>query len=171
MERSTVVGSAVEAARALRAGGFDAIVLEVSEPAEVDSLVESIGELSSPPPVVVARANGASDPKAELVMVDGVAGSKRLVARGSILYGRARGDYVRIVCADGRFLIHGRISEMERRWERFGFVRTHRCYVANIRHVRELRPNGNGTAWLLLRNGERIPVSRRRAANVRAALR
>jgi hypothetical protein len=39
-----------------------------------------------------------------------------MIARTSILYGKAIGDYVRIVSDEGRFLKRGRISEMESRW-------------------------------------------------------
>jgi DNA-binding LytR/AlgR family response regulator len=96
--------------------------------------------------------------------------AQHLIARASILYGRAIGDYVRIVSDEGRFLVRGRISEMESRWERFGFVRTHRAYVVNATRVQEVRRNGNGTASLRLEGGETIPVSRRRFVDVRAAL-
>jgi DNA-binding LytR/AlgR family response regulator len=96
--------------------------------------------------------------------------SHRLIERASIQYGKAIGEYVRIVSDEGRFLIRGRISQMEERWDRFGFVRTHRAYVVNGRRVRELRRNGNGTASVVLAGGESIPVSRRRLARVRAEL-
>jgi DNA-binding LytR/AlgR family response regulator len=94
----------------------------------------------------------------------------RMIGRSSIRYGKAIGDYVRIVSDEGRFLIRGRISQMEKRWERFGFVRTHRAYVVNGGRVQELRRNGNGTASVVLAGGETIPVSRRRLAQVRAEL-
>jgi DNA-binding LytR/AlgR family response regulator len=96
--------------------------------------------------------------------------TQRLIARASILYGKAIGDYVRIVSDEGRFLVRGKISEMESRWQGFGFVRTHRAYVVNAGRVEEVRTNGNGTADLKLNGGESIPVSRRRLVDVRAAL-
>ena len=60
-------------------------------------------------------------------------GSTRLLARSSILYVQSHGDFVRIVTDDGRYLLRDTLTEIERRWEPFGFVRVHRQYVANLR--------------------------------------
>ena len=66
-------------------------------------------------------------------------GSTRLVSRSQILYVQSYGDFVRIVTADGRYLLRTTLAEIERRWEPFGFVRVHRQYVANLRNAVELR--------------------------------
>ena len=93
-------------------------------------------------------------------------GSTRLIARSSILYVQSNGDFVRIVTADGRFLLRARLSEIERRWEPFGFVRVHRQYVANLRSATELRALIGGTAELVFADGQSIPVSRRQTAEL-----
>jgi DNA-binding LytR/AlgR family response regulator len=125
-------------------------------------------DLSDPAQLADAAAALARLDRVEVLAPQG--NSHRLIERSSINYGKAIGDYVRIVSDEGRFLIRGRISQMEDRWERFGFVRTHRAYVVNGGRVQELQRNGNGTARVVLAGGETIPVSRRRLARVRASL-
>jgi DNA-binding LytR/AlgR family response regulator len=97
-------------------------------------------------------------------------GGTRLLPRGSILYLQAQGDYVRIVADDGRFLLRGRLSDIERRWEPFGFVRVHRGYVVNLRRAVQVRPQLNGTAVLVFANRDEVPIARRQIAELRRML-
>lgn len=117
-----------------------------------------------------AAPNGEQAFRDEVVPVDVPRGGTRLVARSSILYLEACGDYVRIVTDEGRFLLRGRISEISRRWSPFGFVRTHRGYVANLRRAVEVRPALNGTASVVFENGAEVPVARRKLAELRRTL-
>ena len=93
------------------------------------------------------------------------------MARSAILYLQARGDYVRIVSDEGRYLIRGRLSEIERRWQAYGFHRVHRGYLANLHWAVELRPTLNGTTTLVFSDGSQIPVARRQVAELRRRLR
>jgi DNA-binding LytR/AlgR family response regulator len=93
-------------------------------------------------------------------------GSTRLINRGSILYVQSHGDFVRIVTEDGRYLLRNTLSEIERRWEPFSFVRVHRQYVANLARAVELRPLLGGTAELVFADGQVIPVARRHVADL-----
>lgn len=114
-----------------------------------------------------SQVTGSSD---DVVPVDVPRGGTRLLPRSSILYLQARGDYVRIVADDGRFLLRGRISDIERRWAPFGFVRVHRGFVANLRRAVEVRPQLNGTAKLLFPDGVEVPVARRKVSELRRIL-
>jgi two-component system, LytTR family, response regulator len=123
--------------------------------------------------VVTAVANGsASDARppggeSEVVAVANVrSGSTRLIARSSILYVQSHGDFVRIVNEEGRYLLRSTLSELERRWEPFGFVRVHRQYLANLGKAVELRPQFGGTAELAFGDGQTIPVARRHTAEL-----
>jgi DNA-binding LytR/AlgR family response regulator len=103
----------------------------------------------------------------EMVAVANVAtASTRLIPRSSILYVQSHGDFVRIVTADGRYLIRATLNEIERRWEPFGFVRVHRQYVANLTRAVELRPPLRGTAELAFGDGQAIPIARRHVAEL-----
>ena len=117
---------------------------------------------------------GAEEPFAsseEIVAVERAhGGATRLVPRSSILYLQARGDYVRIVSEDGRYLARGRLSAIEQRWQAHGFHRVHRGYVANLRKAVEVRPTLNGTATIAFSNGSEIPVARRQIAELRRRL-
>jgi DNA-binding LytR/AlgR family response regulator len=114
---------------------------------------------------------GGSPADGEIVPVEHQrGGATRLVARSSILYLKAEGDYVRIVSDDGRFLVRGALSDIERRWVPFGFVRVHRSYIANLRRATEIRPELGGTATVVLTDGTEIPVARRQVAELRRRL-
>jgi DNA-binding LytR/AlgR family response regulator len=103
----------------------------------------------------------------EMVAVSGArSGSTRLINRGSILYVQSQGDFVRIVTEDGRYLLRTTLSEIEHRWESFGFVRVHRQYLANLARAVELRPLLSGTAELAFSDGQAIPVARRHATEL-----
>jgi DNA-binding LytR/AlgR family response regulator len=127
--------------------------------------------------VLSGRALHAPGPSAvdagdEIVSVEHQrGGATRLVARSSILYVKAEGDYVRIVADDGRFLVRSPLSEIERRWAECGFVRVHRSYVANLRRATEIRPELGGGATIVLADGSQVPVARRQVGELRRRLR
>jgi DNA-binding LytR/AlgR family response regulator len=58
------------------------------------------------------------------------------------------------------------LTEIEHRWEPFGFIRVHRQYVANLARAVELRPLLGGTADLAFGDGQVIPVARRHVADL-----
>ncbi len=115
---------------------------------------------------------GDEDPiHTDVIPVDNLrGGGVRLVSRESIIYLQAHGDYVRIVADAGRFLKRVPLSELEARWERHGFARAHRGYLANLRRAVEVRPQLNGTAVLIMVDGSEIPVARRQIAGLRRRL-
>jgi two-component system, LytTR family, response regulator LytT len=106
----------------------------------------------------------------DVVPLPTMRGGIRLVPRESILFLQADGDYVRVICDDERFLLRGRVSDLARRWRRYGFVQVHRGYVANLRRAVEVRPMLNGTAMLAFPDGREIPVARRKVAELRREL-
>jgi DNA-binding LytR/AlgR family response regulator len=110
--------------------------------------------------------------EADVIAVANVrSGSTRLIARSSIMYVQSHGDFVRIVVDDGRYLLRATLTDVQRRWEQFGFVRVHRQYVANLNQAVELRPLLGGTAELAFSDGRTIPVARRHVAELGRRLR
>jgi DNA-binding LytR/AlgR family response regulator len=108
---------------------------------------------------------------ADVVPVDNIrGGGTRLVPRASILFLEANGDYVRIHADGGRFLLRARLTDIERRWEPFGFVRVHRGFVVNLRRAVEVRSRLNGTAVIVLGDGSEVPISRRQVGELRRRL-
>jgi two-component system, LytTR family, response regulator len=111
--------------------------------------------------------NGHSGGDSEMIAVANVRnGSTRLITRNSIMFAQSYGDFVRIVSDDGRYLLRATLSELERRWAPFGFVRVHRQYVANLNRAVELRPRLGSTAELAFADGQTIPIARRHVAEL-----
>jgi two-component system response regulator LytT len=98
-------------------------------------------------------------------------GATRLLDRSTILYVEAEGDYVRIHADSGRFLVRAALTDIERRWGQYGFVRVHRSYVANLRRATEIRPEFGGAVTIVLSDGSTVPVARRQVADLRRRLR
>ena len=136
----------------------------------VEEAVERVTAAIEAGPVSQPRAptrRGAHTVDDEMIAVATLhGGSTRLLSRSSIEFVQSYGDYVRIVTSDGRYLLRTTLSEVERRWEPFGFIRVHRQYVANLRAATELRPLIGGTAELVFTDGQTIPVARRQTAEL-----
>lgn len=80
-------------------------------------------------------------------------------------------DYCAVVHAGGRrHVIRESLASLERRLDS-GFVRIHRSAIVRLGRIRELRTTPAGSGVVLLRDGTRLPVSRRRRARVAAMLR
>lgn len=164
------------AVQAFELRALDYLVKPVSR-RRLDEAVDRIGSVSAVEVHEMDALDGmagraAPDPDDdEIVPVDSLAaGTTRLVGRSSILYLCATGDYVRVVTAEGRFLMRGSLSEIARRWEPLGFVRVHRQYVVNLRLATEIRPQLNGTATLIFPGKHEVPVARREVAELRRRL-
>jgi two-component system LytT family response regulator len=81
-------------------------------------------------------------------------------------------DYYAAIYALGkRHLIRESLASLEQRLDPTSFVRVHRSAIVRLDLVRELRSSTFGEWVLVLRDGTRIPVSRRRREQVAAAIR
>ena len=78
--------------------------------------------------------------------------------------------YAAIHARTGRHLIRESLASLEQRLDGVRFVRAHRSAIVNIHCVREVREE-KGETILLLHNGVRVPVSRRRRAQVAKLIR
>ncbi|MEP6954342.1 MAG: LytTR family DNA-binding domain-containing protein [Solirubrobacteraceae bacterium] len=116
-------------------------------------------------------ADGDGGTAPDVVAVDNPrGGGKRLVRVETIAFAQASGDYARIVCEDGRFLLRTPLTQLEKDWATAGFARVHRAYLVNLTHAVELRAQANGTAVLVMRDGTEVPVARRGVAALRRRL-
>jgi len=81
-------------------------------------------------------------------------------------------DYYAAVYALGkRHLIRESLASLEQRLDPTRFVRVHRSAIVALDRVRELRSSGLGEWAVVLRDGTRVPVSRRRREQVAEAVR
>ncbi len=135
----------------------------------VEAHVQGADARSSSPAAASPDGDGATAP--DVVAVDNPrGGGKRLVRVETIAFAQASGDYARIVCEDGRFLLRTPLTQLEKDWAPAGFARVHRAYLVNLTHAVELRAQANGTAVLVMRDGTEVPVARRGVAALRRRL-
>lgn len=115
---------------------------------------ESLPEPANKPAHFVVRHTGRTERiKAELIV---------LVS--------AAGNFAELVCKDGSTVLHhlrlGQIMENPPA----GFVRVHRSYAVNLKHVQSLKSR-EGSRYSLLMEGEHeVPVSRYRVSELRKTL-
>jgi two-component system LytT family response regulator len=79
--------------------------------------------------------------------------------------------YAAVHTRDRRHLIRESLSSLEGRLDPSRFVRVHRSAIVNLERVREYRTDTPGECAVLLRDGTRIAVSRRRREQVVELLR
>jgi DNA-binding LytR/AlgR family response regulator len=94
-----------------------------------------------------------------------------LVDQSSIIYASAARGYSYLQLAGERVLVSFSLNELERRL-RGHFFRTHRSYLVNLDHVRELVPDFKGALVLVMDDRQRssVEVSRRQAKELRRVL-
>ena len=79
--------------------------------------------------------------------------------------------YAAVYSAGRRHLIRESLASLETRLDAARFVRAHRSAIINLDRVRELRSEASGECIAVLRDGTRVPVSRRRREHVSDAVR
>jgi two-component system response regulator LytT len=172
-----VTGHPDAAVEAFEIQALDFLVKPVSRE-RLESALGRVEAQSRPPAPPVPQGDGAASPAGaatgggpDVVAVDNPkGGGKRLVRLETISIAQANGDYARIVCDDGRFLLRTPLSQLEKEWSPSGFARVHRAYLVNLTHAVELRAQLNGTAVLIMRDDTEIPVARRNVASLRRRL-
>ena len=119
-----------------------------------------------------SRSRAPSGEVSELVRVPVQRdGRTVLVAGDAIIYAAASRGYSSLKLADESVLVSFSLNELERRLQGH-FLRVHRSYLVNLRHVRELVPDFRGSLVLLMndRQRSRVDVSRRHARELRQRL-
>lgn len=74
-----------------------------------------------------------------------------------ILYLESRSRRIRLRTADGDHIFYGGITEEEKKLAKYDFIRIHKSYLVNPLYIKKITRN-----WLILKTGERLPVSERR---------
>jgi DNA-binding LytR/AlgR family response regulator len=156
---------------------FDDAAVDAFELEALDYLVKPVSRQRLAEAIDrVRRAAGAVPAPGEALDADVLpvdtlrGGGTRLLARSSILYLQAHGDYLRVASDDGRYLLRARMAELEARWSSQGFARVHRGYLVNLRRAVEVRPRLNGTAVLVMADGAEVPIARRQVGELRRRL-
>lgn len=98
-------------------------------------------------------------------------GKKVFIRVGDIRFAVARDDYAYIQTETDRYFALSNLSFLEKSLSSLGFLRVHRSFLVNLDQVEEIERRSSGTLELTL-NGicDKIPVSRRRAVQLKTAL-
>jgi two-component system LytT family response regulator len=96
-----------------------------------------------------------------------------LIDTREVTWVEAEDYYARVHAGGKRYRVRESLATLETRLDPAHFVRVHRSAIVRLDCVRELRmdPSTDERAMLILHDGTRIPVSRRRQAHVRSLLR
>lgn len=95
-----------------------------------------------------------------------------LIRPEEIIYISTDKDNVLIKTEGESYLTRYTLRELESRLDPKMFFRTHRCYLVNIRKMRELIPYFNGTYTVVVQDKEKseVPVSRTQAKRLKEIL-
>ena len=144
------------AARAFDVAASDYLVKPVTQPrfqAALDRMRRALGE-----------------PGAERIVLGGRQGGMA-VALAEVVWVEADGAYI-VVHAEGRrHVLRESLAQILARLGPRRFVRIHRSAAVNLDHVRALRRGRPGGLQVELRDGVRLPISRRRAREVVSRMR
>lgn len=139
----------------------------VLKPVETKRLEKALDKVAA---VMSVRAPA---PVAERVMRLSVerGGKRAFIPVSDIVYIEAKADYSGVITAAGSYLVNESISSLERRLAPQGFMRVHRSFLVNLDDVHDVEVSRSGLMELKVeRVDASVPVSRRRASEVKARL-
>ncbi len=167
------------AVRAFEAQALDYLVKPVQEARFAEAIARARARLRAGDAEALARRLEAllalrdAEAARERLLVPTAAGELVLDA-GEIDWIQAEDYYAAIHVHGRRHLIRESLASLEQRLDGATggrFVRAHRSALVNVERIRELRVDAAGETVLVLRDGTRVPVSRRRRDRVQATLR
>ena len=98
-------------------------------------------------------------------------GKKNIVFRvDSVLYFKAADVYVEAHLRDGEIELLSKSMDKLQQLLPPRFFRTHRSYIVNIPEIQSYTPVIDGSCQVLLKNGETLPLSRRRLKDLQQIL-
>ena len=81
---------------------------------------------------------------------------------------KADGNYMELHHRGGTSLLRGTLSHLESRLDPEMFLRTHRSVLVRVDAIREIQPTFTRAYTVFMKDGARLPVSRRYARNLPA---
>jgi two-component system LytT family response regulator len=93
-----------------------------------------------------------------------------VVGEARVLYFGTEGSLTRLVASDGQFWMDPSLNDLEQRLDPARFFRVSRAALVNLNAVTNVIPVCGGSGEVLLQNGERLEVSRRRFRDLLRAL-
>jgi DNA-binding LytR/AlgR family response regulator len=96
-------------------------------------------------------------------------GTEFLVPARDIEWLEAAENYVNLHVRGRVYPLRSTMAAIQERLDPQQFVRVHRSYIVNLGYLEQIEPLETGDARLVLKNGGRIPCSRRYRAALRGA--
>lgn len=98
-------------------------------------------------------------------------GTEFLVAARDIEWLEAAQNYVNLHVRGRVYPLRSTMAAIQERLDPSRFVRVHRSYIVNLDFLAQIEPLDTGDARLVLKDGIRIPCSRRHRSALRACCR
>jgi two-component system, LytTR family, response regulator len=136
----------------------------------IEKWKERIGKKEETQPVQQLLDHVAQSPqqKDRIVVKSGF--SIIVIPVDDIIYIEAADDFVKIHTPKGSWLKNRTMTHFEQTLDNRKFIRTHRSYIVNITEATRLDPYEKDSHVLLLRSGQRIPVSKQGMGKIREIL-
>ena len=93
-----------------------------------------------------------------------------LIATADIEWAQAAGNYVNLRVRGHDYPLRSTMAALEQRLDPACFIRSHRSWLINQRHLVSIEPLDGGEALLHMDDGQAVPCSRRYLAEVRLTL-
>ena len=154
----------------LSEGRFQAALTRVREQLRMHDAVALAGKLSALLRGEPVATNGGGRPRRTPIAVPTDAG-ELLLDQGEIDWIEAADDYAVIHAGGTAHRVRAPLTALESRLDPARFTRIHRSSLVRLDRVREWKAAADDEMLLVLRDGTELPVSRRRAAQVKALLR
>ena len=146
------------AVRAFDIGACDYLLKPVSRARLSTALGRALGRSPEQP--------DSPDDKPSATIGVEMAGRTRFISCEQVCWVEAEGDYVRLHTTDSSaFLVRMPISHLEERWSEYGFIRIHRGFLVQFKHITEYSVT-NGVHAVAVA-GRSLPVSRRHVRDVK----
>lgn len=88
------------------------------------------------------------------------------VAAKEIIYISSAEKYVELHTAKGKYLVRDTMNNVEESLDLEKFARIHRSYIINVEQIQEMQPWSHGDYIVILKNGEKLNMSRRYKDNI-----
>jgi two-component system LytT family response regulator len=162
---------------------FEQYAVEAFELHAVDYLLKPIGRARLAQ--ALDRIRGLQGPGAREEALDQVTRSRQsaparflvrsgahylVVGEARVLYFGTEGSLTRLVADNGQFWMDPSLNELEQRLDPARFFRISRAAILNLNAVTEVAPVTGGAGEVVLKNGVRLDVSRRRFRGLWEAL-
>lgn len=95
----------------------------------------------------------------------GTAENRRIVRLANVMFVSSDDHQLTVQMTDGRFRQYTSLSSLERELSEIGFLRIHKSFLINRRHIKEIRGDE-----LILTDGIRLPIAKNRRKYVREEL-